>query len=124
MKEFEQERGALAFQLTSIPGIQVNAAEQWGAISAPVEKIYTGGVQRCHIYIGLFGKVYSAATQEEYEEACRNPYRQKLIYLRQSKNIDFKLQELIKVFQQRHKPYTFRNLWDLQPRVAADLDFS
>src|SRR5436309_3138512 len=105
MKEFENERAAIANQMASLRGFQVNTAEQWGARSHSPEKLYRGGVQECHIYVGLFGHVHSAATQEEYEEASGNPYRQKLIYLKRSRNIDPRLAELIKLFRDRHKPY-------------------
>src|SRR6476646_8968016 len=122
MKEFKDERAAIVNQIRSVHGFQINAAEEWGALSADVEKVYRGGVRECHIYMGVFGHLYSAATQEEYEEACKNPYRQKLIYLKRSRNIDPELAELIKVFQRRHKPYIFNDLWSLLPHVLHDLD--
>ena len=125
MKEFDQERAALAFQIASIPGFAVNAAEEWGALSASVEKAYTGGVRECHIYLGLFGRIYSAATKDEYDEACRNPYRQKLIYLKAGvKAVDAELAALIRTFESRHRPYRFKDLRDLQPRLIKDLDFA
>jgi Domain of unknown function (DUF4062) len=122
MKEFETERAAIANQIAGLRGFQVNAAEEWGAHSASVENIYRGGVRDCHIYVGLFGRVYSAATQAEYDEACLNPYRQKLIYIRPTKKPDPELAALIEVFKQRHRPYQFRNLWELQPQLVRDLD--
>lgn len=122
MKEFENERAAIANQIASVHGFQVNTAEQWGALSDNAQKLYRGGVQQSHIYVGLFGHVYSPSTREEYDEACQNPYRQKLIYLKRLRSIDPEVAELIRLFQSRHKPYTFNNLWDLLPRVLVDLD--
>jgi hypothetical protein len=124
MKEFEKERAAIVHQIALVRGFQINAAEEWGARSPNPEKLYRFGVQECHIYVGLFGNVYSAATQGEYEEASGNPYRQKLIYLKRSRNIDPRLAELIKLFRDRHRPYIFTNLWDLLPRVVDDLDWA
>lgn len=124
MKEFDNERAAIVNQIAAMHGFQVNAAEEWGACSNSPQKYYIGGVRECHIYMGLFGRAYSPATREEYDAACENPYRQKLIYIKQSRNIDPKLAELIQLFRCRHRPYTFRNLWDLLPRVQSSLDFS
>lgn len=123
MAELQDERAALAFQIAHLPGFEVIVAEKWGALSASVQHLYLGGVQRSHIYLGLFGRVYSQATHAEYEEACRNPYRQKLIYLKRgARSIDEPLRALIATFEERHKPYQFRDLWDLQQQVLTDLD--
>lgn len=124
MKEFESERAAIAHQVSTLRGFQINPAEEWGALSANVEKVYRGGVRECHIYVGLFGRIYSAATQHEYEEACLNPYRQKLIYLRQARNVDPQLMDLIDTLKHRHRPYVFKNLWDLQPQLLLDLEYA
>ncbi len=59
MKEFDQERAAIAFQIAGLKGFEIHAAEDWGALSAPVDDVYESGVANCHIYIGLFGRVYS-----------------------------------------------------------------
>ncbi len=125
MKEFDQERAAIAFQIAGLKGFEIHAAEDWGALSAPVDNVYESGVANCHIYIGLFGRVYSVHTQREYEAACRNPYRQKLIYLKAGAKItDDNLARLIETFDARHKPYRFRDLRDLQPRLLKDLELA
>lgn len=124
MGEFKHERAAIAQQIAAVHGFQVNAAEQWGSRNNRPEKLYRDGVRECHIYLGLFGHAYSLSTHEEYQAACENPYRQKLIYLKESRSIDSKLAELIEAFELRHRPYTFRDLWDLLPRVQRDLDWA
>lgn len=125
MKEFDQERAAIAFQIASLKGFEINAAEDWGALSAPVEHVYGAGVASCHIYIGLFGRTYSPHTHREYEEACSNPYRQKLIYLKAGARVsDESLTRLIATFESRHRPYRFQDLRDLQPRLLKDLELA
>jgi hypothetical protein len=125
MKEFDQERAALAYQIAGLRGFEVNAAEDWGAVSSSCEEMYIRAVRECHIYVGLFGRIYSASTEQEYQEACANPYRQKLIYLKSGARVnDREVLALIQIFQARHKPYRFKDLRDLQPRLFRDLDFA
>jgi hypothetical protein len=121
MEEFSQERAAIAYQISLIKEFDINAAESWGAGSATVEEIYLQEVRKSHIYIGLFGKEYSAATHREYEEAYKNPYRQKLTYIKKVAKHAPQLIELIKTLQLRHKPYLFEGLGDLLPQLRLDL---
>src|SRR6185369_1660065 len=125
MKEFEIERKIIGFQIGALPGFEVNAAEDWPAASGPVRGMYLGGVRRCHIYIGLFGRLYSEATKDEYDEACTNPLRQKLIYLKSGRHsIDDKLTSLIETIHASHRPSAFKDAADLQRQVFRDLHFA
>jgi hypothetical protein len=121
MEEFSQERAAIAYQISLIKEFDINAAESWGAGSATVEEIYLQEVRKSHIYIGLFGKEYSIATSQEYEEAYKNPYRQKLIYIKKAVERAPQLVELIKTLHLRHKPYLFESLGNLLPQLRLDL---
>lgn len=111
--EFTAERAVLAHEIGSIPLLDVVWAEEWAPSAAKPAEVYLKDVRSCPIYVGLFGRVYSEHTKLEYLAACENPYREKLLYVKQSENVDPQLQELITQFYDRHVPAKFTNIGDL-----------
>jgi hypothetical protein len=119
--EFETERMVLAHEIRSIPMLEPVLAEEWNPTGTSVHEVYLRDVRTCPIYVGLFGGAYSEPTRLEYEAACENPYREKLIYLKQTDRVDERLQPLIVAFQDRHVPAKFRTLGDLVPVFSRHL---
>lgn len=111
--EFEAERAVLAHEIASIPLLDPVWAEQWSPTGAKPTEVYLKDVRSCPIYVGLFGKVYSEHTKLEYLAACENPYREKLLYVKECSDADPQLVQLIAEFQDRHTLGRFRNVGDL-----------
>lgn len=80
--EFRAERTLIQRLIESTPHMAPVLAEDWSPERGGVRDRYVGDVERCDIYVGLFGCVYSAPTEEEYRVAARNPARELLIYMR------------------------------------------
>jgi hypothetical protein len=78
-------------------------------------------VRTSPIYVGLFGNIYSEPTYREYLAACKNPYREKLLYIRKSETVDEKLQQLITHFNDFHVPARFVSIADLLPVFSRKL---
>ena len=119
--EFETERAVLAHEIRNIPLLDPVLAEEWNPTGTSVHEVYLNDVRTSPIYVGLFGSVYSQPTFLEYKAACENPYREKLIYLKQTDKIDEQLRQLIVEFQDRHVPAKFRTLGDLVPVFSKHL---
>jgi hypothetical protein len=119
--EFEAERAVLANELRHIPLFEPILAEEWNPTGTNVHEVYLRDVRTCPIYVGLFGSIYSEPTHLEYLAACDNPYREKLIYLKKSENIQDKLQDLIKDFNHLHVPAKFNTIGDLVPVFSKHL---
>jgi Domain of unknown function (DUF4062) len=111
--EFEAERAVLAHEIEMIPLLDAVWAEQWSPAGATPVEVYLKDVRSCPIYVGLFGRVYSEHTKLEYLAACENPYREKLLYVKESQDVDAQLQQLIAELQERHTVGRFRNIGDL-----------
>lgn len=111
--EFTAERAVLAHEIGSIPLLDAAWAEEWSPGAAKPTEVYLKDVRSCPIYVGLFGRVYSEHTKLEYLAACENPYREKLLYIKQSENVETQLQELIAEFYDRHVPAKFNDIGDL-----------
>lgn len=111
--EFTAERAVLAHETASIPLLDAVWAEEWSPGAARPTEVYLKDVRSCPIYVGLFGRIYSEHTKLEYLAACENPYREKLLYIKQSDNVEPELQELISEFYDRHVPAKFNDIGDL-----------
>jgi len=120
-REFEAERSVLAHEIRNIPLLEPVLAEEWNPTGTSVRDVYLNDVRTSPIYVGLFGAIYSEPTYLEYLAACENPYREKLIYLKQADNVDERLKKLIVEFQDRHVPAKFRTLGDLVPVFSQHL---
>jgi uncharacterized protein DUF4062 len=119
--EFENERAMLAHEIRNIPILEPVLAEEWNPTGVSVHKVYLDDVRTSPIYVGLFGGIYSEPTYLEYKAACENPYREKLIYLKQTGKVDPRLKELIGEFLDRHVPVKYRSLPDLLPVFSRHL---
>jgi uncharacterized protein DUF4062 len=111
--EFTAERAVLAHEIGSIQLLDAVWAEEWSPGAAKPTEVYLKDVRSCPIYVGLFGRVYSEHTKLEYLAACENPYREKLLYIKQSENLDPELKELIAELYDRHVPAKFNDIGDL-----------
>jgi hypothetical protein len=94
--EFERERSAMAEMISSLPLLAPIIAEEWSPARENAKQKYLGDVRNSPIYVGIFGCVYSAATELEYRTALENPYREILIYVRDCENPDAELKPLLK----------------------------
>jgi Domain of unknown function (DUF4062) len=80
--EFAAERAAMARIVSALPLLAPVIAEDWAPSREEVKSKYLGDVRASPIYVGLFGCLYSAATELEYRAALENPYREILVYVR------------------------------------------
>ena len=111
--EFEAERAVLAHEIEAIPLLEAVWAEQWSPTGATPAEVYLKDVRSCPIYVGLFGRTYSEHTRREYMAACENPYREKLLYVKESSDPEPEMQTLIEEFMEKHALARFRNIGDL-----------
>jgi hypothetical protein len=80
--EFVVERAAMARIVSALPLLAPIVAEEWAPSREEVKSKYLGDVRSSPIYVGIFGCLYSAATELEYRAALENPYREILVYVR------------------------------------------
>jgi hypothetical protein len=111
--EFEAERAVLAHEIEAIPLLEAVWAEQWAPTAATPVEVYLKDVRTCPIYLALFGRTYSEHTRREYEAACENPYREKLLYIKQCSDLQPELQQLIQELMETHTMVRFNNIGDL-----------
>lgn len=120
--EFEMERYAITHAIQSIPSLQPVLAEEWSPAAASVREVYLQDVRTSPIYVGLFGQLYSEPTKLEYLAACANPYRAKLIYIKESNQVEPLMHELIRyLLEERHTITKFRTVADLLPVFSKHL---
>ena len=119
--EFETERAVLAHEINSIPILEPVFAEAWLPQGTSVQDVYLKDVRSCPIYLGLFGCAYSEPTKLEYLAASENPYRERLIYLKECAQVDPPLRELIKTFERQVVFRRFRTIGDLLPVLSNHL---
>lgn len=80
------------------------------------------GVERCDIYIGIFGSIYSPTTVKEYKKA-RSLGITILVYLRDNVTREFELDKFIqKYVRNNHKYKRFKTNSDLYEKVVDDLE--
>ncbi|WP_263376502.1 DUF4062 domain-containing protein [Granulicella aggregans] len=119
--EFTTERLVMAHMIRDIPVLEPVLAEEWFPSGSSIKQVYLNDVRTCPIYVGLFGAIYSEPTHLEYLAACENPYREKLIYLKNSDNIDEPLLKLIEDFKSRLVFARFSTIADLLPVFSNHL---
>jgi hypothetical protein len=121
-KEFETERRVMKDIVQSSPLMAPVLAEDFAPQRDDVRSRFLGDVGRCPIYVGLFGCVYSAPTEDEYRHALLNSAREILIYDRPCPDgRDEKLSALITDIQANHVPAKLGSVAKLRKQFAEHL---
>ena len=99
--------------------------EDWGANTESVRKMYLTKVGDCDIYVGIFWKEYSKATEEEYREA-KKLGKEILIYVKKEvkEHRDDKLKNLISEIgnlESGHTCYVYCTDIKLKERVKENI---
>jgi len=99
--------------------------EDWGANTEGVRKTYLTEVGACDIYIGIFWKEYSKATEEEYQEA-KKLGNEILIYVKKEveEHRDDKLKKLLSEIgnlESGHIYYEYGTVIELRERVIENI---
>ena len=79
--ELDTER-AIVREEVRRAGLRAVLAEEWPPARTGVPRNYLDRVRECAVYVGLFDRILSVPTLEEYKCAVGNPYREVLIYIR------------------------------------------
>jgi hypothetical protein len=120
--EFETERAVLADKIRAIPFFTPVVAEEWVPQRTPVRDVFLDKVRSSPIYIGLFHRVYSEATELEYTAAIENPYREVLLYVKKENELrDPRLEQLLASARSEHVTFQFEGVKDLLPVFTAHL---
>ncbi len=93
--EFVSEREDIVLLMKPMPLLAVDAAENWSPESLPVQEKSVSQAAACAIYVGLFGCVYSEATELEYRAASSNRYREILVYIKDCPNREAPLADFV-----------------------------
>jgi Domain of unknown function (DUF4062) len=99
--EFVEERRLLASVLKKMPLLAAIVAEEWPAQRTDIRDRFLNDVRRSAIYVGLFGRVYSAPTELEYRTALENDKREILVYIRRDVEPEEPLRPLVKEMKTR-----------------------
>jgi len=121
--EFVIERGLMVQQIKTYSMLEAVNAEDWSPEATPIRELMIDKLNRSMIYVGLFGSIYSEATELEYRAALVNPYRERMIYI---KNIAEdqrapELRRLLVDLQNANAIARFNDVLDLLPRFADHL---
>ena len=119
--ELAVERDLMADQIRRMPPLEPIIAEEWSPQAKRVQEVMLDKVRMSPIYIGLFAAVYSKPTELEYREACKNPYREILIYVKAAADRDAQLAALIETMQDAHVMTKYVDVRDLLHRFENHL---
>jgi hypothetical protein len=121
--EFEIERSLMVERIKAWSMLEPVNAEDWPPESVPVRDLMIDKVNRSMIYVGLFGSIYSEATELEYRAAMNNPYRERMIYLKNMPEEQRapEVRRLITDLQGQNTIAHFNDVRDLLPRFSAHL---
>jgi hypothetical protein len=122
--EFDEERRGMADIVSRLPLLAIDIAEDWAPRRESIEATSMVRVRAAAIYVGLFGRTYSAPAAREYEAAIENPYREVLVYVKSSPVVDEPLARLIARLDQPHEGHATRHYdtWaGLKPHFEAHL---
>ena len=121
--EFEIERALMVERIKAYSMLEPVNAEDWSPESAPIRELMIDKVNRSMIYVGLFGSIYSEATELEYRAALKNPYRERMVYLKNMPD-EQRAAELRRLITDLHAQNTvarFDDVRDLLPRFGTHL---
>jgi len=121
--ELHDDRLAIAELVAQIETLEPVYAEEWTPRRAAAGDVYRADALRCPLYIGLFWKAYSAATEEEYRLAVSNRETELLLYIRDCEELEReeRLRGLIAEFQDKHVFRRYGSTADLQRLVPNHL---
>jgi hypothetical protein len=121
--EFEIERALMVERIKLYSMLEAVNAEDWSPQAAPVRELMIEKVNRSMIYVGLFGALYSEATELEYRAALANPYRERMIYLKKlpGNKRDPEVVRLIGDLHAQNTVAQFNDVRDLLPRFSSHL---
>jgi hypothetical protein len=102
--ELHDDRMAIAEVVAQIETLEPVYAEEWAPRRAAAGDVYRTDALRCPLYIGLFWRAYSAATEEEYRLAVSNRETELLLYVRDCPELERedRLLSLIAEFRDKH----------------------
>jgi hypothetical protein len=123
MAELHDDRIALAAVIDDTEGLEAVFAEDWSPRRATPEEAYVADAMRCPIYVGLFWRVYSEATEREYQTACANTETEILLYVRDSaeQERDDRLRALLAGFNSSHVCSKYSGTRDLCNKAPKHL---
>lgn len=120
LSEFDAIRSAVVDAIQSIPFLELIAEEPPPVDPGAMEE-YLRKLRNSAIYIGLFGEASNKSAQQEYLAACENPYRQNLIYIKKSNQLE-PLEVLVRDrSDDRHTITRFQTLADILPVFSKQL---
>jgi hypothetical protein len=119
LREFEMERSVLVDAIASIPLLEPVFGKE--SSTASEAEVYLPDVETSAIYICFLGRFYSERTKLECLAAFKNPYREKLIYVKESSRAEPLLSELIDYIRDRHPVVGFRSVADLLPLLSGNI---
>ncbi len=120
--ELDTERAIAAEQARRV-GLEPILAEEWPPARDDIRSEYLKRVREAPIYIGIFYRVYSKPSVEEYSTAIEHPYREILIYQRNSgaEERDNELTKLLGEIATRHVYFRYEKPEDLLKVVSQHL---
>jgi hypothetical protein len=124
-KEFRHERAEIFKILSAAPFVEPVQAEDWSPQTQPIYDTFASYVKASAIYVGLFGCIYSAPTEQEYRIAKEEPKRQILIYFRDCETRDAELQHLYAAISDPERGHSFKeySAWaDLEPYFLRHIE--
>jgi hypothetical protein len=121
--EFVIERGLMVQQIKTYSMLEAVNAEDWSPEAAPVRESMIEKLNRSMAYVGLFGAIYSEPTELEYRAALANPYRERMIYIKNMPEDQRapELRKLIGDLQNMNVIAKFNDVLDLLPRFTDHL---
>jgi hypothetical protein len=122
INEFEKTRILLANRINKMSFLEAVLLERRGADTENVLTVSLKGVERCDIYVGIFGTKYSEITIKEYRTAVQVG-KDRLIYVAKTAQREPKLAEFIKKeLSDQSKYHQFENDPTLLKQVRKDLN--
>lgn len=120
--ELDTERAIAAEQARRV-GLEPVLAEEWPPTRDDIRSEYLKRVRDAPIYIGIFYRVYSKPSAEEYSTAIEHPYREILIYQKDSRaeERDKQLTNLLEEIAGRHVYFSYEKPEDLLRVVSQHL---
>jgi Domain of unknown function (DUF4062) len=122
INEFEKTRILLANRINKMSFLEAVLLERRGADTENVLTVSLKGVERCDIYVGIFGAKYSEITIKEYRTAVEVG-KDRLIYVAKTAQREPRLAEFIKKeLSDQSKYHQFENDPTLLKQVRKDLN--